>query len=247
VIRRCCAVVALVVALCGCGTKPEVYRVGVDPSWYPLDLAGKTNNVYAFTNELLQEIARVEKVSFQRLNLSWDNLVYGLKGGDYDAILSTLQPSVLNGKTFMFSQLFLQTGAVIIVQEGDRRVSLTDFKGQLLSIPNSAEEIQLMAKHPLIESQYYTSVSVALDDLSASRVGGVLVPLIPAETYVKNIYPDSLRIVGPPLLDDGLRMISLKSHDKVVKVFNRGLNRLKSNGTYSKLLDKWQLTSDFQS
>lgn len=244
--RRYCSLLMLTLMLWGCDSKHEVYRVGMDPSWYPLDLAGKTTHVYAFANELLQEIARVEKVSFQRVNQSWDNLVYGLKGKDYDAILSSLQPSILNEKTFAFSNLFLQTGAVLIVPKGDDKRSLFEFKGQLLLIPNSPEEIQLMAKHPMVDAQFYTSVSMALDELAASRVGGVLVPLIPAETYVQNIYADHLQIAAPPLMEEGLRMLSLKGNDPVVKVFNRGLNRLKSNGSYAKLLQKWHLSSEFQ-
>src|ERR1700691_4288664 len=71
-----------------CGTTPnQTCRVGVDPSWYPLQFGNRENNVTAFSTELLGAIGEKEKIAFTRVSTNWDDLLQGLQKDEYEAIL----------------------------------------------------------------------------------------------------------------------------------------------------------------
>ena len=110
-----CLLVAF--ACFGCSTKKSV-RIGIDPTWYPLELDGKEANVFAFVDELLQEISRTSRVNFQRVSFSWDDLLLNMEQGNCEAVVSSMTPLVYNLDKYNFSPLFLETGPVLIVQKG---------------------------------------------------------------------------------------------------------------------------------
>ena len=59
----------LMMVLGGCNgtTSPtkKHYIVARDPTWYPLDFMGKGDNVLAFSDELLNQIAKIEGFSVE--------------------------------------------------------------------------------------------------------------------------------------------------------------------------------------
>ena len=105
--RRMSVFLSFVFLLAACGSGGKTYRVGIDPSWYPVDLKGKEANVYAFANELLAAIGKEEGVFFKRVTTSWDNLIYGLKEKHYEGMLSSMKPRVFLERTYTFSDLIL--------------------------------------------------------------------------------------------------------------------------------------------
>lgn len=88
-LKRVCTFLLLAIVLVSCGARGKTYKIGIDPSFYPAQLGGKEPNVYAFSKELLQAISHEEGVFFETVTMAWDNLIYGLKGKQYDGMLSS--------------------------------------------------------------------------------------------------------------------------------------------------------------
>src|SRR5690349_7871296 len=98
----------LLVCLTGCGAgHKDTVRVGIDPRWYSVVAEGRENNITAFSTELLQDIGESEHLSFTRVSVNWDDLLPGLRRGEYAAILSALMPYNFNQQTFDFSDVYL--------------------------------------------------------------------------------------------------------------------------------------------
>ncbi|MCH9612074.1 MAG: ABC transporter arginine-binding protein 1 [Chlamydiia bacterium] len=222
----------------------KVYKVGVDPSWFGLELMGKEANVYAFASELLTEISKESGVDLARINMSWDNLTDGLRRGEYQAILASFNPTVIAEKSFSFSEIALETGPVLVVGKKSMRDSLGDFKGDVVSIGRSPDEILLLAEHPDVMMEFYGGIRSALTDVKSDRVQGTLIPLIPAYIGVNDLFEGDLKVASKPLFDEGVRLITLKGeYPNLIKRFNDGLREVKANGTYMRLLKKWQIPS----
>ena len=81
-----------------------------------MDFQGKEPKVFALSNELLHEISRHEGINFERINRNWDNLTLGLEEKRYDAILSSIYPYVYELKKYHFSDLYLNTGPVLMTK-----------------------------------------------------------------------------------------------------------------------------------
>lgn len=236
-------VLLLVALTCfSCSSKGKTYRVGVDPSWYPLNLLGKEANVYAFTDELLRAISREEGVFFERINVSWDSLILGLRERHYEGMLSSITPRVFMETVYEFSDLYLNTGPVLVVRSDLKVSSLGEMQTREIGVDSIQTEALLIELYPNVIVHYYDTIPDGLNDVIAERFDGVLVDYLAASSYIRDLYYGKVKIASPPLNDKGLRLLTLHGENlELVKVFNRGLSKLQDNGTYEKLLKKWNL------
>lgn len=240
--KRIAILLALTLFLVSCSAKGKTYRIGIDPSYYPAQLGGKEANMYAFSNELLRAISHEEGVFFETVTMAWDNLIYGLKQKHYEGMLSSMTPRLALEKTYVFSDPFMSTGPVLVVRKGVKVSSIKHLKGKGVGVSSLNNEALLMEKYPGVNIHYYTSIPEALDEIVTDQIDGIVIDYLPASSYIRNLYFGQLTIATPPLNDAGLRLVSLAEESKeLIEVFNRGLEKLRDNGTYEKLLRKWEL------
>ncbi len=236
---------SLILCLLGCGqVTKSPYRIAVDPSFYPLDLMGKEANVYAFSNELLQAIAKKEHLYLERVNASWDNLLEGLNKDYYDAALSPLPPYNFNEAKYDFSDLYLPTGYVLVLREDEKKTQLKKLKGREIAVQMNSEAERILDEYPDVVVRFYNNPAVALEKLDQGQLDGVVMDAIPAVSFVSDRYAGQLKIGSEVLNDAGLRLVSIKdTHKDLLERFNRGLEKLKRDGTYDKLVTKWKVST----
>ena len=238
-------VIALVlIALVGCSSAKDPYSIGIDPTWYPLRLMGRESNVSAFTVELLREISRVEKIQFKQITRSWDNLLTCLEEGRCQAVISSLYPHLFHLDRYQFSEVFLETGPVLIVRNGQTLEMLDQLEGKEVAVDSQAHKALLIQLFPGAVVRSYTAIPEALNELSRGKFDAVLADVIPARAFVENLYAGKLTMASEPLTRQGLRVITAHPDQcKLLEHFNAGLKKLTANGTYARLLEKWNLTA----
>jgi polar amino acid transport system substrate-binding protein len=87
----------------------------------------------------------------------------------------------------------------------------------------------------------YTNELSALHALSENKLDAVIVDQLLTYLYFGALYPDQLQVVTQPLTNEGLRLMTFKKDAELVKKFNAGLQNLKDNGTYDRLLTNWDI------
>lgn len=240
--KRIILLLILACALVGCGSKKKTYTVGVDPTWFPLDLMGKEANMFAFSNELLLEVSRLEGVKFKRVNMSWDNLTLGLEEGKYDAILSSLHPYIFELRKYNFSEIYMNTGPVLLIKEGSDIDVTGGMRGKEVAVGSKASEALFIRLYPQVIIRYYNTIPTALNSLVGEYVDGIVINYIPATAFTHDLYQGKVKIATPPLDDSGLRLITMHGmNEELTEAFNRGLEKIRSSGTYEKMIKKWDL------
>ena len=220
-----------------------LYHIARDPNWNPLQLFDKEKNMSAFTNELLFEIARREKIHLELLRATSDDLLDGLKDGNYDGILSSIRPGAINRDLYEFSDPIYLLGPVLIVRSSSNIASLSDLQYKVLGVRqvSSNPELQTFAD---ISIRNYENVLSALMDLDRGLIDAVLMESLPAYQYLLGIFNGKLKIVSKPMTDLGIRLVARhdgKSETRLIHRFNEGLKAVKADGTYDALLTKWGL------
>lgn len=238
--------ICLTFCSCGCSKKKSHdYRIGLDPSWYPLEIPGMDKNLLAFSTELLHEIASLRKVKIAIIHMSWDNLTLGLAEKEYHGVLSSLYPYLFYEKKYSFSDPYLMTGLVLVVPAKSSITSLDKLKDKEVAVLRGSTAVTLVDKYPGVQTKEYDAVPSALNDLLQQNVDAVLVDYLIAQAYIRDLYHGQLKIATAPLNDQGLRLITLYDQAPgLIKDFNRGLKELKENGKYLELLKKWGFSSD---
>lgn len=238
-------VLLLLIKGCSHGGKAfHTYKVAYDSSWGNTNLMGKERNISAFSQVLLDTIAKNEKKRVELIQVTSDNdMIRGLYDHEYDGLLTTLQPSPINQMSLIFSDLYFKLGSVLIVREGSPVKGWNEFTRKIVAVQANSPNILDLEKDPTIQIKLYDNILNALADLDNGSIDGVLFPALPAYVYAHTFYAGKLKIVTEPLTDEGLRLVTLNTPQgkEFVDFFNGGLKNLKEDGSYDQLLNVWGL------
>lgn len=227
---------------CSSSKEENAYKIARDPSWYPLNFMGKGPSVLGFSDDLISAIAQEEDIGIQQYLSSWSSIEDGLNQRRWDGILSSI-PEILSFKDrYSFSEPYLKLGPVLIVLNNSSITSLDEMEGKEVGIQTGSSNVTFLEKYPSIIIKPYDSIAESLEDLLAQKINGVLMPILPAQSYVRDLYQGELKIVTEPLSEEALRLVTLHDeYPELIGAFNSGLKKLKENGQYDQLLKKWKL------
>lgn len=218
------------------------YRIARDPSWYPLNLMGQGQAIYGFTSDLIKEIARKEQISVDLVISDWNLLFQLLDRGSYDAVVSSLTPNNINLAKYDFSEFLLALGPVLIVPVNSPISSLEDLQKKIVGVIGSTSDDLIVQKIPNVLIKRYERPAFALEDLIVGNMDGLLLAVLEAQAFIKDLYAGQLKIVTSPLSDQALRLITLKNENsRLIEAVNEGLQSSLQDGTYLQLLKKWNL------
>jgi len=230
---------------CKQGLKTEHYTIGLDPYWYPLELAGQEKPLLAFTIELFATIAKKENLELSIVYMNWDNLLEGLRKKQYSGAASSLPPYIFNLDKYSFSDPFLLTGPVLVVPMKSKIKNVTQLKGKEIGIVPRSSATLILQTYPDVILRAFDSIPLALDGLFKQQVDASVLNVLITQKYIRNLWSKQLKIASNPLSDEGVRLLTLRGdHPELHIRFNRGLKKLQKKGTYKKLLDKWGLSPD---
>lgn len=236
---------ALIFYIASCSPMPSNdtgYTIAIDPTWFPLDLPSKEPYVLAFTKELMQKISEKKGVKLSRVIVSWDNILEGLNEKDYQGMFSLMEPYLFNLQKYDFSDVYLQTGPVVVMRETATKSEIDKLYEKEIAIFSETEEQTLINLYPDALPRLYDSVPKALVDVAIGSLDGALIEVLEAVGYVADIYKGQLKIATKPLTQAGIKLVALKDQNKhLIKLFNEGLHDLIKDGEYDKLAKKWQL------
>lgn len=239
----CCLL--LLLAGCGAPSQKGPARVAFDPSWYPVEVAGNEARINGFTNDLMIEIAEMGSLNYLLVNGQWDDLLLGLDRKRYDAVLTSLYPYNFYQARYAFSKLFLPTGPVLVMRIDDQFPGWEKMGGKEIAVFSDSDATLIQSypqDGPGIILREYDQVPTAFTHLVEGQLDGVLLGTLLAAPYVNDLYHTNLKVVTPPLTDEGLRLVTRKNAESsVMKKFDTNLLLLREDGRYDQLLHKWTL------
>jgi polar amino acid transport system substrate-binding protein len=228
---------------CG-GSSSTSYQIAMDPAWYSIESMGREKNLIGFATDLLAEISKDTDTRLSLRSANWNTLFDGLKDGQYQGVLSGMPPYNFNQQTYTFSSVFLETGPVLIVPFSSSIRSLNALSGKEVGIISDSSAVTILEKYPDILIRTYDSIPKMLNDILVSAIDAAVVGILPAEAFCQDLYHGQLKIATKPLNEEGLRLIAMAGvAEPLIKTFDLGLEDLKDNGEYDKLLKKWSLSS----
>ncbi len=218
-------------------------KIGVDPTWSPLNFGAQTPYVNGFVDELLRDIADELDIEFNKIRVNPGDLLSGLDEGVYDAVLTSLPPYTFNVAKYDFSKNFLATGPVFIVPKEAGYKKLSELHHQAVGIIEHSPAIEILRKYSNLFVRSYVSTPDLLNAIVEGEIAGALLARVPAAAYVPDLYQEKLKIVSMPLTDQGLQLITLKkSQEEFLESFDGVLRYLKRKKKIDDLLKKWSLS-----
>ncbi len=226
---------------CSCHTKRVVKKVGIDPTWYKLNMEELNTQINGFIEELLLEIAKKTDYEFEKIKANWDDILEGLEEGKFDVIISPLGKYNFTEDKFDFSSYFLTTGPVIVYPAENKAFSSNKLNGKMVGFLNESDVNILLTKYPDVLVQNYYSIPMLLNAIMTEELSAGVVDKLQAYLYLNDIYQNKLKMTKT-LSEEGLRFVTKKNEEKyLLNRLNRIIASKKKNKSLEKLKEKWNL------
>lgn len=233
-------ILCLVLLSCGANNLSYNYKIALDPSWRGLEVPGRENALTLFSSELIEAIGKEQHLKIAVYEQSWDTLMLELQENHCQAICTPMQPYVFYEKLYLFSDVYLPTGPVLVSRIAAPWDSLKSLANHEVGIVLGTPYALMLEKYPNILQKTYSSIQTALDDLAQGNIAAVVLDILSAEAYTHDLYQGRLQITSSPLTQEGIRLVSLQGKsENLIRQFNKGLAKLKKEGTYTKIARKW--------
>lgn len=235
--------ISFFLSACSCNNMSgERFRIGVDPTYAPLNFEEQQPYVNGYVEELLLDVAKFSGMSFEKVNANWNNLLEGLDQGQYDAVLSSMPAYNFNLAKYEFSENFLALGPVVVVPSNANYSDLKDLSGELVGVITGDPSVLVVEQYPEVIIRGYNSIPELLDAVANGEIEAAVIDRLPALNYVRDLYAGRLKIATAPLTPVGLRLVTPKGKaTKFMRLFNQALEQMKKKKELEALQKKWNL------
>jgi len=225
---------------------PNMLRLGIDPSYPPMDSKMSDGHVAGFDVDLADEICRRIAMHCEWVEMEFSGMIPALQARKIDAIVSSMaitekrmQQIAFSTKLFQFkSRLIAKTGAPLTV-------SATGLRGKRIGVQSGTQFETYAQKNWQpggAEIVAYPSQESVFDDLTSGRLDAALLGSVEADNgFLKTPQGRGFGFVGGPLeMGDHGTGIGMRKDDVALKQnIDRAITAMRTDGTYQKIARKY--------
>lgn len=200
----------------------------------------KTNEFEGFDIDLAKAIAKEIGVEAKLVDAEWQGLLAGLNKGDYNTLITCMAKSEARGENTNLSDVYYLLPDVIVVKKDNTVITGKDSlhgKNVGVQLGSGSEQLADKMKEVFKEIKRYNYNPEAFTDLKFGRIDAVIVGYAYAVNQMKA--DPSYKIVGEPLAQAEIVAVLPKGADALTREINMALAKIKEDGTYQKIHDKW--------
>jgi polar amino acid transport system substrate-binding protein len=200
----------------------------------------KTGEFEGFDVDLARALAKEVGVKVRLVDAEWQGLLAGLKKGDYDTLITCMSKSEARGENTNFSDVYYTLPDVIVVRKDENTIiGKETLRGKTVGVQlgSGSEQLADSMKEMFKEIKKYNYNPEAFTDLKVGRIDAVLVGYAYAVNQMKT--DPSYKVVGEPLAEAEIVAVLPKGADALTTKINEALAKIKADGTYQAILDKW--------
>ncbi|CCO08778.1 basic amino acid ABC transporter substrate-binding protein [Desulforamulus hydrothermalis] len=220
--------------------KPKLV-VGADATFAPFEFTDpKTGKYVGFDIELMQAIAEEAGYEMDLQVMAFDGLIAALQAKQIDAAISAMTITPERAKVVDFSEPYYKSGLIVAVQAKNNDIkSFEDLKGKKIAVQSGttgamhAEKITDKDK-----ITYFTNSDQALLELKNGGVDAV-VNDYPVSAYFIQQGNNDVKLVGEILSAEEYGIAIPKGKTETLEKINAALKKLKENGKYAEIYQKW--------
>ncbi|MBT0879078.1 MULTISPECIES: transporter substrate-binding domain-containing protein [unclassified Campylobacter] len=219
----------------------DILKVGTSPGYAPFEYM-KDGKIVGFDMDLVEEIAKILDIKVEFVAIEFDGLINALKAGKIDVIASGMNETPQRAKSVDFSNSYYNgVNYYVKLKENTNINSLEDLSkgaklGAQLGTLQADEVSKIKGVKPYLNSELIVFVLATVN----KKIDGFVLDAAVAKGYI-NTYPELSVFAKTPILGDGVSFAFAKGNTKLKDDFNNALKILKDNGTYVKLLQKYDL------
>jgi PAS domain S-box-containing protein len=216
------------------------WRLGVDPSWPPVEMIGDDGIYTGMAADYIRLVAKHLGVTIDVLpGLSWGEVIDKSKKGDVD-VLPAVAHTFERSAYLNFSDVYIDIPLVIIVRADRRNIdSIDDLSGKTVSVVESYPIQEWLAKdHPRISLQPYRNVSYALDAVVFGQADAYIGDIASAGYIIDRLNIVSLKVAANTRYTFPERIGVRKDWPELISILNKTLAAI-TTSEHEQIKAKW--------
>lgn len=213
--------------------------VGLAAAYPPFESRDeKSGQIVGFDIDLAQEIGKILNKEVVIKDAEWQALLSGLNNNHYDVIISAMSAQEAGVGNVNISDTYYLLNDVVVVKKSNNTIhSKEDLMGKKVGVQLGSGSEQVVDKIQGIgKVARYNYNPEAFLDLKQERIDAVVVGYAYALTQ-KN-FKEEYKIAGT-VAPSELVVVLKKGQNELTQQINGALKKLKANGIYDALLEKW--------
>ncbi|MCX7710246.1 MAG: basic amino acid ABC transporter substrate-binding protein [Clostridia bacterium] len=234
--------VAFSLSACSGSKGGDVFRVGVDDVYPPMEFKDDKGATVGFDVDLANEIGKKlgKKVEFQ--STQWDGIFTALKAEKFDCIISSVSVNEERLKEFEFTKPYIANAQVIIVGAKNTDIkSEKDLKDKKVGVQvgtTADESAEKFLKETKFDLKKYEQIIQPFSDMKVGRLDAIIVDEVVARYYAKTDNA-SFKVTGGRLTNEPIGICFKKGNTELRDKVQKAVDDLKADGTMKKLSEKW--------
>lgn len=227
--------------------KPGILMAGSDTSFPPMEFSDEKGGYIGFDIDLCTALAKKAGLELETVSTAWDGIIPALISGRYDIIMSAMSITPERLEQINFTDPYLP-GILAISTPIDMPIADgAGLAGKIVGVQvNTTGQFAVEEIDGVKEIVKYDTILAAFQDLAAGRVEAV-VNDEPVNAYIietNETYRAKFANTGGIITDNSYGYAVTKDAEGLLAALNAGLQELRDEGVYQKILDKWGLTGN---
>ena len=223
-------------------------RIGVEGAYPPFSYMTPEGKVAGFDIDIANALGKAMGAEVELIVQDWDGIIPALLAKKYDAIIASMSITEERKKKVAFSNKYYKTPAKVVVKKGAmKEFSPEAIKGKNVGVQRATIHDRYLTDNygKTVTIKRYGTQDEAYLDLVAGRVDLLLADSVAmSDGFLKKPEGKDFQFIGPDLTDpkwfgEGTGIAIRKEDKDLVKLFNDAITKIRSDGTYKKIQDKY--------
>lgn len=238
----CCS---LTLAACGgiTGSDEKTYVIATDKTYPPFEMENESGELVGIDMDLIRAIAEEEGFKIDIQSLGFDAACTALESGEADAVIAGMSIKPEREEKYDFSEPYYETGVSMGVLASSDIDSYEDLKGKTVVAKTSTTGLDFAES---IKDQYGFTLEVVEEStfMFEKVKSGEAVACFEDTPVLKYMIKTGELDFKTPCGNEnpanyGFAVLK-GENSELLKMFDEGLQKLKDNGEYDKILAKYE-------
>lgn len=216
-------------------------KVGMDAAYPPFGSQDvKTKEYVGFDVDVIKAIGAAEGFNVTINNIPFDGLIPALQAGNIDVAINDITINEDRAKSVDFSKRYYIAGLGVVVKKDNNSIKTAkDLEGKRLGVSIGSTGEEAARKIPGAKLRVFNQLNEAFLELKNNGVDAVINDIPTNEYYVNTTGKNDVKTVELALTREDLGIAVKKGNKELLDKINSGFQKIKKNGEFTKLYQKW--------
>ena len=215
----------------------DTIRIVTDPTFPPMEFT-ESGHRTGFDIELTEALAKAMGKKIEWTDIDFKGLIPAIVSGRADAAQSAIYITDARAKVVDFTDSYYAGGLVVLVKKDGPIKTLKDLDGKKVSVQVGTKSVTfLQDKFPNVTRVEVEKNQEMFSLVEVGRADAAVTGKPAAKLYAQK-HPQ-LTVLPEQITTEEYGIAVSKNEPELTKSFNEALKRIKADGTYQKIVDKW--------